>query len=197
MRAVRERNRDGRVRKTESRLQHALVSLIHEKSYDTIVVKEILARADVGRTAFYAHFRDKDALLASAIHHRLSDRAARLAGPPKPFRNVLRFSLPVFQHVEQFRQTAGAHMDRKSRAIVHQRLRRMLVDEIADDVRALMRSDSAPSAVPADLLVDYVVTTFILVLDWWVENGSALSAQQADDVFRALVSPTLARAHAT
>jgi AcrR family transcriptional regulator len=172
------------------------VSLIHEKTYDTIVVKEILARADVGRTAFYAHFRDKDALLASAIQHMLSDRAARVEVPPRPFGNVLRFSLPVLQHVERFRQTAGARMGRKGRFIIHQHLRRMLVDTIADDVRALVRSDSAASAVPADLLADYVVTTFILVLDWWVESGSALSTQQVDDVFLALVGPALARARA-
>jgi AcrR family transcriptional regulator len=52
----RPRTHDRRVEKTQRQLREALVSLIHEKSYDAIVVKEILDRADVGRTAFYTHF---------------------------------------------------------------------------------------------------------------------------------------------
>src|SRR5436190_11656675 len=45
---------DARVRRTQRRLRDAIVSLIHEKSYSAIAVKEILMRADVGRSAFYA-----------------------------------------------------------------------------------------------------------------------------------------------
>ena len=197
MRSARGRTRDGRVRKTQQCLKDALVSLIHEKSYDTIVVKEILARADVGRTAFYANFRDKDALLASTILHVLRERAERLEVPPGPVRAVLRFSLPVLQHVERFRLTGGADMDRRGRATIHQHLRTLLAGEIADDVRALVRSDRAADVVPTDLLVEYVVTTFILVLEWWDDSGSTLSAEQVDDVFQTLVAPALALAQAT
>lgn len=57
---------DARVRKTQRRLREALVWLIHEKSYDAIVVNEILERAEVGRSAFYTHFSNKDELLARA-----------------------------------------------------------------------------------------------------------------------------------
>jgi hypothetical protein len=50
------------VRKTDARLHEALISLIHDKSYGSIAVRDILDRADVGRSTFYAHFRDKDDL---------------------------------------------------------------------------------------------------------------------------------------
>lgn len=39
--------KDRRVQKTQGLLREALVSLIHEKSYDAIAVKEILDRANV------------------------------------------------------------------------------------------------------------------------------------------------------
>jgi AcrR family transcriptional regulator len=125
------------VRKTKGRLRDALVSLIHEKSYDAIVVKEILERADVGRTAFYAHFRDKDALLASGIHQVLhAHRPGAHRPAARPFDDVLWFSLPVFEHIEQSRHSAGVHMDRKGRGIVHEHLRQVLIEQIADDERA-------------------------------------------------------------
>src|SRR5687768_12283016 len=52
----REHLKDRRVQKTERLLREALGSLIHEKNYDSIVVREILERANVGRSALYAHF---------------------------------------------------------------------------------------------------------------------------------------------
>lgn len=62
---------DRRIQKTLKLLREALVSLIAEKPYDSIVVKEILDRANVGRSTFYTHFRDKDELLSSGIHDML------------------------------------------------------------------------------------------------------------------------------
>jgi hypothetical protein len=37
-----------------------------------------------------------------------------------------------------------------------------------------------------------VASTFILVLNWWVEESSPLAPKEVDAVFRALVLPTLA-----
>ena len=73
---------DARVRRTRHRLRDAIVSLIHEKSYPAIAVKEILERADVGRSAFYAHFSNKDALLASGIP--FDDSASRKKAKTAP-----------------------------------------------------------------------------------------------------------------
>ncbi|MFC9893341.1 TetR/AcrR family transcriptional regulator [Nocardia sp. NPDC127579] len=54
---------DRRVRRTRQQLHQALVELMIERGYDRITVRDILERADVGRSTFYAHFRDKDDLL--------------------------------------------------------------------------------------------------------------------------------------
>jgi AcrR family transcriptional regulator len=189
-----EQDKDRRVQKTQRLLRDALVSLIHEKSYDSIVVKEILERANVGRSAFYAHFHDKDALLASGIHQMLH------ATPPRPLPSFARrfgkavwFSLPVFEYVDEVRDNTDAKMDRRGRAIVHQHLRQVLIEHIADDVKAeVQRPDAGAAGIPPDLLVEYVVATFILVLNWWVESRSLLSPREVDDLFLSMVLPTLA-----
>ena len=50
---VAQQKTDRRVARTQKLLRDALHSLIHERDYDSIVVKEILDRANVGRSAFY------------------------------------------------------------------------------------------------------------------------------------------------
>lgn len=187
---------DARVRKTQTRLRDALVSLIHEKDYDTIVVSNILERADVGRSAFYAHFANKHALLANGIDHVLQAFPAREPAPNLgPFGKVVWFSLPFFEYVGQCRHMANLKTSRRGRAFVHGRLRKLLVDRVGHEIRGIALSlKKEPLGIPADLLAEHVVGTFILVLNWWVDTRSMLSPREVDDLFLTLVDPALAAA---
>ena len=184
---------DRRVQKTQRLLRDALVSLIHEKSYDAIVVKEILDRANVGRSAFYSHFHDKDGLLASGIEHVLHATPRRpLPSLDDRLRKVVWFSFPIFMFIGQCRHTGHDKMGKRGRRLVHEHLRRVLVEVLVEDVRAAVdRPNEGVVRMPPDLIVDYVVGTFLLVLNWWVENRSPLSPKDVDDVFLSMVLPTL------
>src|SRR5215469_94292 len=54
---------DRRIQKTKRGLSQALVELILEKGYEQITVQDILDRANVGRSTFYAHYENKELLL--------------------------------------------------------------------------------------------------------------------------------------
>jgi AcrR family transcriptional regulator len=188
--------KDPRVRRTRRRLREAIVALIHEKSYPAIIVNEILERADVGRSAFYAHFPSKDALLASGIEQMLHATSPRTLPPVVGrFGKALWFSFPVFDYVGRCRHAVETKMGRRERSVIHQHLRRVLAAQIRDDVREAMQcGDGRRSAIPQDLATEYIVATFVLVLNWWVESRSRLSSHEIDDVFLALVVPALSSA---
>lgn len=57
------RKMDRRVRKTREALYSAFTALVVEKGYEAISVQDIIDGADVGRTTFYAHFKNKEELL--------------------------------------------------------------------------------------------------------------------------------------
>jgi AcrR family transcriptional regulator len=185
---------DRRVQRTQSLLREALASLIREKAYDSISVKEILDRANVGRSTFYMHFRDKDELLVSGIHDML--RPLQSKGPPssaKQHEKIIWFSLPIFERVHQHRRTGEGEMGPRGRAILHAHLQKVLVQLIADDVRKEFQSRRRTSGqMPSDLLAQCVASVFILVLNWWVESRSPLPPKDVNDLFRALILPTLA-----
>ena len=54
---------DRRRQKTRRAIFEAFLALLERKRYDHITVQEILDRADVGRSTFYAHFETKEMLL--------------------------------------------------------------------------------------------------------------------------------------
>ena len=121
-----QRGADRRVHETRTQLHDALASLVHEKPYDEIVVKEIVARAAVGRSTFYAHYRDKDELLDRGIRDLL-----RLDAQPRQrwtcaTERILRFSLPFLEHVARYREHGVLPMDASGAAAIHDHLRRAL-----------------------------------------------------------------------
>jgi len=179
--------KDRRIQKTRDLLHRSLAALIHEKPYDSISVKEILDRANVGRSTFYTHFSDKDELLVSSIHDLL--RSIQKAKPPssaKRSERIISFSLPIFEHIDHHRHAGDARMGTKSRALLRDHLRGALAE------LCFPGQQKASGQVPPDLLVEYVSSTFILVLNWWVESRSRLSPRNVNDVFRTFALPTLA-----
>lgn len=186
--------KDRRIQRTEALLRDALAALIREKPYDDIVVKEILARANVGRSTFYTHFRDKDDLLLSGIQGILG--SARPADgrrvPAKPWESLPWFSLPIFEHIEAHRRAGGATMDPRGRRAMHEHLQHAIVELIEDEVRPALRHRRTESHASPELLANWIASTFALVLNWWVESNSPLPARDADRLFRELIEPSLA-----
>lgn len=188
--------KDRRIEKTRRLLHEALISLTREKSYDEIAVQEILDRANVGRSTFYMHFRGKDDLLVSMIHELLGPVDGSGAAPAGSLdQRITGFSLRIFEHILHHRRTAAVVMGATAWAVVHEHLRRILAKRIGHDLKRHSRGrERGPGQIPPELLAQYVATTFILVLNWWVESHTRLHPEDVNALFRSLVEPTLAKA---
>src|SRR6185437_6864093 len=182
---------DRRIQKTHNLLRRALGSLIAEKPYDSIVVKEILDRADVGRSTFYMHFQDKDDLLVSGIHEMLGP----VPTPPFPgkgYDRFLWFSLQVFEHHYRHARAWGDRIGTRGRAILHEHLRRVLAKVIRSSMKQELGAVRKPSRqIPADLMSECVASTFVLVLNWWLDKKMFLPPKEINDLFRKLILPVL------
>ena len=180
-----------RVRTTKSSLHGALIGLAHEKPYDSIAVRHILERAAVGRSTFYTHFRDKDDLLISGIHETMRSIGRRVLRHDNPLERAVAFSRPFLEHIDAHRLKNGHVIDRESRRVMHGRLEQVLATLIFEDIEAAAKRTQSVSRVPTRLIAQHVASTFILVLNWWLNRDSALTPLEVDARFRALVMPAL------
>jgi AcrR family transcriptional regulator len=73
---------DPRVKRTLQLIKDALLSLIDEKGFDQITVRDLTERADINRATFYLHFPDKIALLERTVEDMLQAFHSAIQLPP-------------------------------------------------------------------------------------------------------------------
>ena len=185
---------DRRIQRTRELLHGALASLIHEKPYEGIIVKEILARANVGRSTFYTHFRDKQDLLETSIRDILEEGKTLSAARGKTLADqLLERTLRLFEHIERQRTALEAPPDVRRLANVHERLEEELVRSITDGLQSRPATQwRNAQMLPPDLIAQFVASTFLVVLEWWCESETSRSAMEANNVLAMLVRPVLA-----
>lgn len=182
---------DQRVRRTRRAAHDALIGLARERPFDSIAVQDILNRADIARSTFYMHFGNKHDVLESGIIEMLR-QVHQQPGEEAGTERVIGFSLPFVEHINRHREGGGAYMPHGSRVVLHQRLETTLADLIAEDLNAGGGPKGAAPQMPADLLGRHIASTFVLVLNWWLDCEPSLTPARVDARFRELVLPLLA-----
>ena len=170
---------DRRIRRTKAALRQALIALITERDYQSIGVQMIVDRADVGRSTFYAHYADKDELLAESLSAlgalaRQPDRAD-VPGPA-----ALAFAMPLFQHVDEVRPMFAAMLGRRGPPVVQA--------AFLETVREILREH-----VAREDAVHFIAAGFLALARWWVLEAPDHTAEELHARFVALAAPCLAR----
>jgi AcrR family transcriptional regulator len=191
------RRPDRRVRKTRRALGEALFGLLAEKRYEAITVQDVIDRADVSRSTFYAHFVDKDELFLDAF--RELRRGSGQPRPPDDLRaepfgwsiGMFRWSLELLGELSSagdiYRSTVGS----QGCLLAVEEMERELADLVRQDLARL--ANVRPDRVP-DVVAGFVVQAFMCILTWWLDEPDAGSPEEVDQLFRVLTLPGAAAA---
>jgi AcrR family transcriptional regulator len=79
---------DRRIGRTRRALKEALTALVLEKGYDSLTVEELTQRADLSRTTFYLHYRDKEQLLLESVDVMVNDLIRQITQLPVTARRL-------------------------------------------------------------------------------------------------------------
>lgn len=188
---------DRRVQRTRRSLHKALMSCILEKRYESITVQEVLDRADVGRSTFYMHFRDKGELLASGFGELQallnSAQAASAAVPSKSYERIIGFSLTMFEHAKEYQRVNRALLGSDAEVIVRRQIHSVLSGIVGKEVEAeFRRQRRIRREVSPELLTHFLVSVYISVMSWWLKAKNPVPPEEIDSAYRHLVLPCLA-----
>jgi AcrR family transcriptional regulator len=188
---------DRRVGRTRKLLEDALHDLILEKGYEAVTVQDIIDRANVGRSTFYAHYTDKQQLLFSGfagLEAHLSEQQKLIrAKSADPIERVFGFSLAMFQHVHEYRRIWAMVAGKQTGAAVLRQIQAILEKIVGREIASLAPRGASP-AVPPALITQYVVNSMLGLLTWWLDEGSRYSPEEVDRMFRVLIKPSIAAA---
>jgi AcrR family transcriptional regulator len=169
---------DRRIQKTRQALQEALIALVLEKGYEALTVQDVLDRANVGRSTFYAHFYDLDDLLQSEFEHLQAEFEAYMAKHPAQEASLWDISRLMFQHARTYQQLYKAMVGKESGTVIQ----RHLQDYLRQQIRARLKGDAAT----VEILESYLISSFMGLLTWWLDRGMPYSAEKIAQIFEEL-----------
>lgn len=182
-----EERPDRRVRRTRQRLHAALMSLIVEKGYDKITVQDLIDRADVGRSTFYAHYETKDDLLLASLHRLTADIELHSTDDPAGPEAILP-SLGIFRHVADQHRLFKAMIGTRGIDLVH----RATLDMLTERARSAIDTRSAsgdPAGIPPDARAAFAAGSLMAFLGWWLDHDMPYPPETMADFYRQLTAP--------
>jgi AcrR family transcriptional regulator len=163
---------DRRVERTRELLQKALIELIAERGYDAITIQDIVDRANIGRTTFYLHYSSKDELFMSC-HEAIVRQFHIGLLHPLSREELLSTEVPqemtsAYRHLEEGRALLYPIFDGKDSQLILRQIRDRSAREIEANLRTIFAE--AESAIPLDMLANYLAGAQIALMQWWLEK---------------------------
>jgi AcrR family transcriptional regulator len=177
---------DPRVRRTRRILQDALVSLILEKDYASISIKEITDRADVAYITFFRHYSGIDELLMEVLDAGLAEllhHIGTLAGKTEDSAIEVEGRL-IFEYIKQKSDLLRILLKSQSAA----RIRKSVIKNIStmyQDSCTPLRQPNSP--IPIKLAGNHIAISLLALIEWWLENKMSLPPVEMGKIYKALI----------
>ncbi len=186
---------DRRQKKTRDAIFQAFTELLSEKAYSQISVQEIIDRANIGRTTFYAHFETKDYLLKDLCGELFGHIISSATGLPQEYDHYAGCddSDSVFLHLLRHLRKN----DRNILELLSSPNNDIFLQYFKSDLKKLIVSQYAEkgllsgSGLPEDYLVNHISASFVETVEWWLSNRMADPPEVIHRFFLSVMEPIL------
>lgn len=177
---------DPRVRRTRRLLRDALVSLILQKDFASISIRDVTERAEVAYITFFRHFESLDQLLMEVLDEGLAQLLTHIETLAKQSETsaLETEGRLIFEYIEQ-----NADLFRilfKSQSVT--RIRKKVVRNIA----ATFQKSCLPLArsgnlVATAIMSNHIATSLLSLIEWWLDNKMTPPPAQMGKVYKSLI----------
>ena len=181
---------DRRSQRTQRAIHEALMALMLEKRYDDITVQDIIDRADVGRSTFYAHYQDKEDLMTSGLLRLMQILSEMVAAPTATGETRLLPTQELFEHVQEHQNLFRGMVRGRGLELFFEKGQEYWSQKLTADLQARLPKGQEP-AVPLPVMAQFIAGTFVTMLRWWLDNKMPYSPQEMDEMLQRLVMPAV------
>ncbi|MBP7592200.1 MAG: TetR/AcrR family transcriptional regulator [Chloroflexi bacterium] len=191
-----QRKPDRRVQRTRRQLQESLTSLILAKGYDAVTIEDITEQANLGRTTFYLHYKDKEELLMQSLEAVFDDLVAQIQqrsiddwvahgqGP---------WTL-AFEHAAENARFYQIILSGQGGDGIKRRVQNYIAATAKTTITRRAEELGASLSLPIEVLSNYIASSLLGLIAWWLESEQTYTVAQMDDFFRQLTMHGTARA---
>ena len=177
---------DRRIKRTQQLLAKALIALTLEKGYETVTIRDITERADVGYATFFRHYQSKDTLLRDVSDVVLADLNSLLSGSPKADAEAV--GVPLFRYVQEHANIIRVLLQSRGTSSLMQHIIEITSEDVLNENTSL-----EDSIVPAEIAAYHLITSSIALVQWWLEHDMPYTPEHMGAIFHALIiQPTRA-----
>jgi len=177
---------DPRVRRTHRMLRDALVSIILEKDYASISIKDVTERAEVAYITFFRHFNSLDELLMEVLDEgqiELMDHVETLAKQSEQPTLETEGKL-IFEYIQQNADLFRILLRSQSVSRVRKKVVRNIAAIFQRSCTPLLNSNSPMTVAIA---AHHLATSLLSLIEWWLENKLSPPPSDMGKVYKSLI----------
>lgn len=177
---------DPRVRRTRRMLRDALVSLILEKDFASISIKDVTERAEVAYITFFRHFESLDQLLMEVLEEGLAELLGHIETLAKQSETsaLETEGRLIFEYIAQ--KSDLFRILFKSQSVT--RVRKKVVRNIAAVFqKSCLPLASSGNPVATAMMSNHIATSLLSLIEWWLDNKMTPPPAQMGKVYKSLI----------
>ncbi len=179
-----EQRQDRRSLRTQQALMDALIGLLAVKRYDEISINDIIDRANVGRSTFYAHYQAKDDLLKSGFE-RILDTLMRQISFAEADQDLRLDTTALFRHAQGHYEIYRTLVWGSGFDVLTRDGHAALSAKFQEKFSRLLAGRPEPP-IPLAVLSYSMAGTLLILLKWWLDNKMPYSPEYMDEIFQQL-----------
>jgi AcrR family transcriptional regulator len=167
-------------------LRDALVSLILEKDFASISIRDVTERAEVAYITFFRHYESLDQLLMEVLNEGLAELLAHIETLAKQSETsaLETEGRLIFEYIEQKADLFRILFKSQSVTRVRKKVVRNIATIFQKSCLPLARSGSP---VATAIMSNHIATSLLSLIEWWLDNKMTPPPPQMGKVYKSLI----------
>ena len=178
---------DRRIKRSRSLLGEALMSLILEKGYEAVTIRDITERADVAYVTFFRHYKSKDELLAQCLQAGMRDLQTRIEAAARQARADVSADTEgqlIFEHVQANSPLYRVLMRSQGASQVRQQTLTAIETIFLTSCKPLSAKEKL---IPRQIAAHHIAASLLSLIEWWLEHEMPYPVERMGQVYGKLI----------